>query len=242
MLKHAGVQKPSALVKDLVPVVEEERAEPYDEKDLEKLFDSMEDQKDQEDFERYTFSLVTACREKEVSHAQWGDVVMKGTVPHYWVRAQKYTKQNNASGAFSPKNHESRYIPLTKELVDILQSRKKTSKSDWIFPNENGDPEGHFLRKFKKAAFAAGLNCGKCETTRSEGRYDKVVVKKNCKTYSEGCEKHHLHRLRKTRATFWHKQGIPLRTIQYWLGHKDLTTTQKYLAAIVLDKINKPMF
>jgi integrase len=231
MLKHAGVQKPSALVKDLVPTVEEEPAEPYDEKDLEKLFDWMENKKDQEgkedleDFEAFTFFLVTACREKEVAHAKWEDIVMKGKVPHYWVHAKKYTKSNGAAGAFSPKNHECRYIPLTEDLVNLLQNRKKTSKSDWIFPNENGDPQGHLLRKFKKAAFEAGLNCGKCETTRSEGRYEKVVVKKNCKTYSQGCEKHYLHRLRKTRATFWHKHGIPLRTIQYWLAHKDLTTT-----------------
>jgi integrase len=246
MLKSAGVEKPSSLVKDLVPVVEEEPAEPYDEKDLETLFESMEKADDQENFERFTFFLITACREKEVAHARWEDIVVKGSVPHYWVRAKKFTKSKGQAVAFSPKNHESRYIPLTRELVDILTARKKTSKSEWIFPNENGDPEGHFLRKFKKAAFEAGLNCGKCKTTRTEGRYDKVVVEKNCISYNEGCEKHYLHRLRKTRATFWHKHQVPLRTIQYYLGHKDLTTTQKYLgvedAEIVLDKINKPMF
>jgi len=38
-----------------------------------------------------------------------------------------------------------------------------------------------------------------------------------------------LHRLRKTRATFWHEHGVSLRTIQVWLGRADLSTTQKYL-------------
>jgi integrase len=246
MLKAAGVQKPSAMVKDLVPVVEEEPAVPYEQKDLETLFEIMEKAKDREEFQRYSFFLVTACREKEVAHAQWKDIVVKGTVPHFVVQAKTYTKSNGEEGAFSPKNHERREVPLTRELVDLLTARKKASKSNWIFPNENGDPEGHFLRKFKKIAFEAGLNCGKCKTTRQEGRYDKKTVEKVCSTYNEGCELHYLHRLRKTRATFWHTHQVPLRTIQYYLGHKDLNTTQKYLgiesAEAVVEKINKPMF
>jgi integrase len=110
----------------------------------------------------------------------------------------------------------------------------------------NGDPGGHFLSKFKKIAFEAGLNCGKCKTTRQEGRYEKKTVEKVCSAYSEGCEQHYLHRLRKTRASFWHTHQVPLRTIQHWLGHKSLETTQKYLgienAEAVVEKINKPMF
>jgi integrase len=246
MLKAAGVQKPSAMVKDLVPVVEEEPAVPYDQKDLEKLFEFMEESKDREEFQRYSFFLVTAGREKEIAHAQWRDIVVKGTVPHFVVQAKTYTKSNGTQGAFSPKSHERREVPLTRELVDMLTALKKASKSDWIFPNENGDPDGHFLRKFKKIAFEAGLNCGKCKTTRQEGRYEKKTVEKVCSTYSEGCEQHYLHRLRKTRASFWHTHQVPLRTIQHWLGHKSLETTQKYLgienAEAVVEKINKPMF
>ena len=243
MLKEAGVAHPYKLVKDLLPTIEEEPAEPYSARDLEKLFAEMEVP---EECVRYTFFLMTACREKEIAHAQWKDLVIKGSVPHFVVQAKKFKYTNGTAGEFSAKNHERREIPIPRELVDMLTARKKTSKSDWIFPNEAGDPEGHFLRKFKKIAFRAGLNCGKCTTTRNEGRYTKVKVEKNCATYSEGCGEHYLHRLRKTRATFWHTTGISLRTIQSYLGHADLKTTQKYLgvedAAEVQTKINKPMF
>ena len=174
---------------------------------------------------RYTFFLDTACREKEIAHATWDDI----TDGKYIVRAKNYTNTEGKHKKFSPKSHQVRQIPLTRELIDMLADRKKNSTSKWIFPNEQGDPEGHFLRKFKKIAFKAGLNCGECRVTRSEGRYQKTAVEKCCKDYSEGCEKHYLHRLRKTCATFWHNQGISLRTIQYYLGHKSLETTQKYL-------------
>jgi integrase len=243
MLKSAGVQKPNQLVKDLLPEIEEEPAEAYTAKDLEKIFAAM----DAEETVRYTFFLVTACHEAEVAHAQWEkDIVMKGNVPHFVVRAKDFKYSDGTPGKFTPKSHERREIPLTRELVDMLVERKKTSKSDWIFPNRDDDPEGHFLRKFKKIAFRAELNCGKCKVTRNEGRFLKTAVEKSCKDYSEGCSQHFLHRLRKTRATFWHHQGVPLRTIQVFLGHKSLATTQKYLgtqdAAEISDKINKPMF
>jgi integrase len=164
MLKSAGVQNPNQLVKDLLPEIEEEPAEAYTTKDLEKIFATM----DSEETVRYSFFLVTACRESEV--AQWGDLVMKGAVPHFVVRAKDFEYSGGTPGKFTPKSHERREIPLTRELVDMLVERKKTSKSDWIFPNRDNDPEGHFLRKFKKVVFKAGLNCGKCKVTRNEGR------------------------------------------------------------------------
>ena len=246
MLKAAGVTNPSKMVKDTLPTVEEEIAEPYHKKDLEKLFAAMES----EEYVRYKFFLVTACREAEVAHAQWKDITVGAdSCVHFVVQTKKFTTSNGKQSVFTPKSHERREIPITDELVDLLKERKKTSKSDWIFPNENGDPDGHFLRKFKKIAFEAGLNCGKCNSARTQGRFVKKTVEKNCATFSEGCSLHYLHRLRKTRATYWHTQTnnqVSLRNIQTYLGHKDLTTTQKYLgirkSSEVMAAINKPMF
>jgi integrase len=218
MLREAGINKPFRMVKDLLPTIEEEVPEPYSEDELKKIFAAIEDDRE---YASIMFFLVTACREKEVASAQWDDLKIIEGKPHYRVQAK---------AGFTPKNHTKRDIQINQELVDLLAAHRKTvNGSEWIFPNRDGQPDGHFLRKFKKIVFKAGLNCGKCKTTRSEGRYTKVDVVKSCATYSEACEKHYLHRLRKTRATFWHEHGVSLRTIQVWLGHADLSTTQKYL-------------
>lgn len=254
MLKDAGVEEPYTKfnIGDLLPIVEEEPAEPYSQSDLKKLFSEM----NSEECVRYTFFLVTACREKEVAHARWEDMVTDSDgKPHYRVRAKEYIGSNGQKTKFSPKNHEQRMIPITKELVDMLTKRKKESKSEWIFPNEDGFPEGHFLRKFKRIAFRAGLNCGTCDdheisTGRNRAGHAQAGQEAQKKQVSCAngpyCEDHYLHRLRKTRATAWHREHVDLRTIQAYLGHKSLETTQKYLgissAAAVEDKINKPMF
>jgi integrase len=218
MLREAGIEKPFRMAKDLLPTIEEEVAEPYTEDELKKIFAATEDDRE---YTAFMFFLVTACREKEVAFAQWDDLVMIGGKPHFRVQSKL---------GFTTKNHKKRDVQVNQELVDLLTAHKKTvNGSEWIFPNRDGKPDGHFLRKFKKISFRAGLNCGKCTCTRSEGRYTKTTVEKSCKDYSEGCEKHYLHRLRKTRATFWHEHGVSLRTIQTWLAHESLETTQKYL-------------
>lgn len=235
MLKEAGVDRPSRLAADLLPTIEEEVAEPYTNDELKKIFDAC---KGDREYTAFMFFLVTACREKEVAFAQWKDMVTISGLPHYRVQSKT---------GFTTKNHKKRDVQINQELVDLLQKHKKTvGDGEWIFPNRDGKPEGHFLRKFKKVCFRAGLNCGKCKCTRSEGRYEKAQVEKSCKDYSEGCENHYLHRLRKTRATFWHEHGVSLRTIQSWLGHESLSTTEKYLGIQkpqeTAQVVSKPMF
>jgi integrase len=160
-----------------LPTVEEEIPEPYTREDLQALFKAMTP----EERVRYTFFLDTACREKEVAHAQWADLIDG----KYWVRKKTFKARGGKERQFSPKSHETRLIPLTRELMDMLNARRKSSKSQWIFPNEWGDPEGHFLRKFKAVAKEAGLNCGECETTISEGRFTKHPAEVSCLTSAD---------------------------------------------------------
>jgi integrase/recombinase XerD len=216
LLKKNGIKTDFKLADDL-PAVDEEPAIPYDNGELKKLFANM----DKEQAIRYRFFLGTACRDREVTFAAWNDIdSAKGL---YHIRPKKDV-------GFTIKNHESRTVRMPTELVRMLKERKNHAPhTRWIFVNEIGQPDNHFLRKLKRIALHAGLNCGQCRTTVTKGKYEnKREVEVSCKT-DPVCEHWYLHRFRKTYATRWLANGIPVRTIQYLLGHKSLETTMRHL-------------
>jgi len=176
-----------------------------------------------EEYLRYLFFVRTGCREQEVQYATWKDLDLKGL--RFTVSGD-----DKSDVAFLPKNHEERQVPLTTELGVLLADHKKHAVSDrWVFTNEDGKPEGHFLRKFKAIAKRAGLNCGQCRVVIREGRYDnRHEAEVTCETRPI-CREHYLHRLRKTAATNWLRSGFDLMKIKSWLGHKSLEVTQIYL-------------
>lgn len=103
--------------------------------------------------------------------------------------------------------------------------------------NQQGKPDNHFLRKLKRIALRAGLNCGQCRTTITEGRYEKSKkVEVSCKSRPV-CQHFYLHRFRKTCASRWEQHGVPIRTIQHYLGHKNLETTMIYLGVTDSEKL-----
>ena len=223
LLKKNGIA--ARIPRDEMPVVEEEVAVPYTDEELRKLFDEM----DEEETIRYKFFLGTGCRDKEVTFAAWGDIDFEKKTYH--IRRKEDVN-------FTPKSHESRTVPLPDSLIALLKARRKKAAHDrWIFVNEEGRPDNHFLRKLKRIALRAGLNCGQCKTTMTTGRYEKKrTVEVSCKDQPV-CQHIYLHRLRKTCASRWEQHGVPIRTIQYYLGHKNLETTMIYLGVTDTEKL-----
>lgn len=221
------------LPKDEMPVVEEEPAVPYSGEELTKLFVEMRKSGAVERVNlkeytgsgfgqeaRYRFFLGTACRDKEVTFASWADID--------WTN-KKYHVRGKRDVGFTPKSHESRSIRIPDSLIELLKARHKNAPDKrWIFVNEEGRPDNHFLRKLKVIAKNAGLNCGNCKHTITKGRYDRQQVTVTCET-DPVCDHIILHRFRKTCATRWMNKNLPIRTIQYYLGHKSLETTMIYL-------------
>jgi integrase len=216
MLKKNSI--PVRLPIDEMPTTEDEPAVPYPDGDLDKLFAGM---KNEGERILYKFFLGTACRSKEVKFAAWSDINFD---------KKTFTVRSKPEVGFTVKNHESRTMRLPASLIESLKARRKNSPHDrWIFVNHEGGPGNHFLRRLKEIALRVGLNCGQCKTTVTKGKYDrKHAVEVTCKT-DPVCEHIFLHRLRKTCATRWHEHGVPIRTIQAWLGHKNLETTMIYL-------------
>lgn len=97
---------------------------------------------------------------------------------------------------------EKPLIPIPAKLVWKIKDRMRERNGqshDLIFPNGNGKPDGHFLRKLKAIASKAGV---------------------------EGAE---LHRFRKTYADTLHEEGVSVNTIRIRLGHESLDVTLAYL-------------
>jgi integrase/recombinase XerD len=216
LLKENKMSTSFSLKRDL-PTYEEDPPVPFSEEELKKLFSAMTE----DEVVRYKFFLGTAAREQEVQYASWQDIDFEKMEFH--VRAKKDV-------GFTPKNHERRSVPMPASLTSLLKNWKKRAPHPrWLFVNKDGQPEGHFLKKFKRIGLGAGINCGECTTTMNKGRYDrKRSVEVTCKT-DPVCKHVFLHRLRKTCSSRWEAAHVPVRTIQAWLGHKDLNTTQRYL-------------
>jgi integrase len=103
---------------------------------------------------------------------------------------------------FIPKDWEERTVPFSKEVAAILSKHSHMPNCPIVFPSPKSHLNYRFLHdRCKDIATRAGLD-------RKEW---------------------HLHRFRDIAATRWLRAGIDVRTVQTWLGHESLATTQKYL-------------
>jgi integrase/recombinase XerD len=214
MFKKSGVT--ARIPTDEMPSIETEAAVPYSQGELDAMFRVMTP----EEKVPYAFFLGSACRDQEVNFAAWADIDFDRAT--YTVRAKPDL-------GFTIKNHESRTVPLPDSLMKLLKDRRKKHPADrWIF-QEKEAPGNHFLRKLKQIAKRAGINCGQCKATISKWRRGKKhMINVSC-AKGPHCQHILLHRFRKTCATRWIEAGISVRSVQHFLGHKSLETTQLYL-------------
>lgn len=155
----------------------------------------------------YTTLLQTGLRMKEAMYLYWSDVDLVKKVLH--VRAKPEFD-------FKTKTWEERNITLPTRLAGLLAEAKKTGEHRLVFPTRSGKPNDKWLQAVKRIARRAGLNCGVCDT----------CVERN------ECEHWFLHKFRASFATTLLRKGVDLATVQMQMGHKDLESTMRYLAAI----------
>ena len=97
------------------------------------------------------------------------------------------------------KNYESRRIPMNVVLVEALRRHPHRLGSPYVFCNRDGETYDNIRTALRGATKRAGIEGG---------------VK--------------LHQLRHAFCSHALMQGISPRTVQKWMGHKDLQTTLKY--------------
>ena len=105
---------------------------------------------------------------------------------------------------WTPKAYKERTIPIPNKLVERLKARKASrpdKKCNLLFPTSGCKPKLDFLDCCKAIAKRAGLDPNEFW----------------------------LHKFRATFATTHLWNGTDLRTVQDWMGHKDLESTMRYL-------------
>jgi integrase len=148
----------------------------------------------------YLTAAMTGLRQGELVALRWRDVD--------WPAGRIRVRQNYVLGEFgTPKSKRStRSVPMADavggELERLFKASSRQSDDELVF----GDPHTRkpldraaILRRYRKALKAAKLD-----------------------------ETHRFHDLRHTFGTRIAAAGVSMRTLQEWMGHRDIETTQRY--------------
>lgn len=130
-LKSVG--KPRLLAKNEYPQYEEKQVKAHTEKELEYLYS----QADAEKRFLLDFGLGTGFRDGEISHAEFEDPGEDDVIS---VRRKPQWK-------WHPQKHHFRDVKIAHVLAEEIRAR---GTSGLIFPNEQGHPDGHLLRKLQR--------------------------------------------------------------------------------------------
>lgn len=150
-------------------------------------------------------ALMLGLREQEIMYSEWADVD--------WHHAT-FRVQGKPRLGFAVKDYAQRLIPIKEELLQMLAEwQKLRPETTLIVGDDRGVPEGHMLRKLKRLAHRAGLNCGQCASCLK----------------SKECERWFLHKFRATFCTRMLRETDPA-TVMKLAGHSNIETTMRYLA------------
>ncbi len=146
-------------------------------------------------------ALLTGLRRGELYELRWGDVVFDEAGPY--VRVTRSVVIRFGKYRVKPtKGERGRTVSLCEDLVGILRGiRPEGAKAeDLVFP----EVDGGYMREKRM--------------------YEEVVSAGH-----KGLGKHvRPHMLRHTFASWAYQGGVPPQVVQAWLGHADVTTTQRY--------------
>jgi integrase len=148
----------------------------------------------------YVTAAMTGLRQGELIALRWSDVD--------WTAQRVRVRRSHVLGQFdTPKSRRSvRSVPLSARVareLDVWQQTTRRSSDDALVFAEPTTGEvlrrGALMRRYRRALKAAQLDGA-----------------------------HRFHDLRHTFGTAMAAAGVPMRTLQEWMGHRDLQTTLIY--------------
>jgi integrase len=183
----------------------------YEPEELQAMFNTASE----DEADMLKFILGSGFRDQEIRSIEYVDIDFRNQIARVTAKAK---------WDFTPKNWEERTVPLPVGLIERLERRKERKQArphDLIFGNTKGRPDSEMDMVVKRVAERARLNCGQCVTEHgnkcAEGPY---------------CMNFYLHKFRHTFATNHLRDGVDIRTVQSWLGHRDIKSTMVYLKGI----------
>ncbi len=151
-------------------------------------------------------ALKCGLRDQELMHLEFSDI----NFTEKTLRVQGKPQWN-----FRVKTHEQRFVPVPDDVLDKLKAwKEKRDGKSLVLGTKNSNPNTKLLFMLKTLARRAKMNCGRC---------------KGCKSKRRECESFTLHKFRRTYITTLLRNGIDLRTVQAYAGHKDIASTMRYL-------------
>jgi integrase/recombinase XerD len=124
-----------------------------------------------------------------------------------WSSVDLERRQLRILGEAGAKGRKDRFVPLALPLVSELET----------VPLDKRRPKLHVLQ----------LPDGSAPSYRGvEHIFDRWLLKRS------GVEPLGAHRVRHTFATIALEKGVNIRRIQRWLGHANLSTTERYLGLV----------
>ena len=147
----------------------------------------------------YLTAAMTGLRQGELIALRWQDIA--------WDDRRVRVVRNHVLGQFdTPKSRRSaRSVPLSSHVARELRGWQQATR--WRDPDAlvfaepaSGDVlrRGALMRRYRRALKAAKI------------------------------DPHRFHDLRHTFGTAMAAAGVPMRTLQEWMGHRDIATTQRY--------------
>jgi integrase/recombinase XerD len=171
---------------------------------------------------RFKFYLMSGIRDAEGRFTTWRDVDFRHTAVRVTAKPHR---------GFRPKNWEEREVPVPQRLIALLEKFRPANASldDPVFQTATGNPDGAMLEKLKVVAWRGKLNCGHCVVKHELS--DGEIKTNRCAT-GPYCSRYFLHKFRHTYATRHLQDGIDIRTLQGWMGHRDIASTMIYLKGV----------
>ena len=157
-------------------------------------------------YELYYLDLATGLRRGELLGLKWRDVDLDRGV----LKIQRAISRQNGKVVEAPLKTKNAYrtLPLSADAIDVLmQQRRKTGNSEWVFPSPTGGPMSpdsvlHMLQRVLKRA---------------------------------GLPRIRFHDLRHTFATLALQNGVDVKTVSSMLGHYSAGFTLDTYAHVTTD-------